>query len=593
MTVNTRENLGTRRIPKLPEPRFPDADAIVHEGSIARRHTSKVEVLLVNPPSPDGGIWIRTQHRVGRRSRENMIWPQVSLAQMAALLVPDYSVEIVDAIALRMGWPEFEALLRDRRPKYYLTQVTAPTLTNDMYGAFLAKSLEAVTMAFGTHVTPMARETLRAFPALDYVLRGEPEMTLRELIDTYEVANKRWVVGEDGRLFDPNSEEPAQGHAILWKMWTESDPTWKPAWTFPAEQSGGNGHKPSANAVPVLPALAVVKNQAALPLPGDAQLASIKGLGWRREGEIALNWDRPFFRSLDDLPIPLHKMLPLEKYLMPMIKGPYTFIVTSRGCPAGCKYCIKHVSYQYSVRLRSPEKLHEEIQQLYDLGVHHIHMYADLFTVNREQVIELCNLLIEKGPKITWTSNSRVDYVDEEMLTLMGKAGCNLISWGIESGNEMILKKAHKGYRMEQAYNALNWAHKAGIKNWGYFIIGLPGETVETIQETIEFSKKLPLDIALFHVAAPYPGTPFFFEVVENGWFRQGVNWEEVDMDQATVLDYPDLKAEDLLYWQKRAFREWAFRPGPILTFLKGMNTWAGFKSAVDIGLQTLGWLRG
>jgi len=289
----------------------------------------------------------------------------------------------------------------------------------------------------------------------------------------------------------------------------------------------------------------------------------------------------------------MHRMLPLEKYLMPMIKGPYTFIVTSRGCPAGCKYCIKHVSYQYSVRLRSPEKLHEEIQQLYDLGVHHIHMYADLFTVNRDQVIELCKLLIERGPKITWTSNSRVDYVDEEMLTLMGQAGCNLISWGIESGNEMILKKAHKGYRMEQAYNALNWAHKAGIKNWGYFIIGLPGETVETIQETIEFSKKLPLDIALFHVAAPYPGTPFFFEVVENGWFREGVQWEEVDMDQATVLDYPNLKAEDLLYWQKRAFREWAFRPGPIITFLKGMNTWAGFKSAMSIGFQTLGWLKG
>lgn len=596
MTVEFRENLGTRRIPRLPEPRFPDADAIVRENAVARRHESKVDILLANPPSPDGGIWIRTQHRVGRRSRENMIWPQVSLAQMAALLAPDYSVEIVDAIAERMSWEQFHALLKDRRPRYYLTQVTAPTLTNDMYGVFLAKSLEAVTMAFGTHVTPMARETLRAFPALDYVLRGEPEMTLRELIDACEVSQGRWRVTDEGRLIDPESKKPAQGHSILWKMWSESDPTWKPAWTYPAQvehngdgAAAGNGHKDNL-ALPMLP---MIPNQAPeTPRPSDAQLASIKGLGWRRQGEITLNWDRPFFRSLDDLPIPLHRMLPLDKYRMPMIKGPYTFIVTSRGCPAGCKYCIKHVSYQYSVRLRSPQKLHEEIQQLYDLGVHHIHMYADLFTVNREQVVELCRLLIEKGPKITWTCNSRVDYVDEEMLNLMGKAGCNLISWGIESGNEMILKKAHKGYRMEQAYNALNWAHKAGIKNWGYFIIGLPGETLETIRETIEFSKKLPLDIALFHVAAPYPGTPFFFEVVENGWFRTGVNWEEVDMDQATVLDYPDLRAEDLLYWQKRAFREWAFRPGPIWTFIKGMNTWAGFKSALDIGLQTLGWLR-
>ncbi len=90
---------------------------------------------------------------------------------------------------------------------------------------------------------------------------------------------------------------------------------------------------------------------------------------------------------------------------------------------------------------------------------------------------------------LSWTCNSRVDYVDEEMLHLMGKAGCNLISWGIESANEQILKKAAKGYRLEQAPRALRWAHKAGIKNWGYFIIGLPGETVESIKETMRLPK--------------------------------------------------------------------------------------------------------
>jgi len=590
MASEFRENLGTRRIPKLPGPKFPDADQIVHDQSASGRNRSKVDILLVNPPSPDGGIWIRTQHRVGRRSRENMIWPQVSLATMAALLYPDYSVEIVDAIALRMSWKEFEEILRDRRPKYYLTQVTAPTLTNDMYGVFLAKSLSAVTMAFGTHVTPLAGETLRGFPALDFVLRGEPEMTLRELVDTFEVVAGRWIVTEEGRLVDKQNGQPAHGHQFTWKMWVESDSAWKPAWTYPNETQTRDSRIESQK-IPI-PVLTVAAG-GIVPWPGDEQISSIKGLGWRRSGQIVINWDRPFFLSLDDLPIPLHQFLPFEKYRMPMIKGPYSFIVTSRGCPAGCKYCIKHVSYQYSVRLRSPQKLLEEIQMLYDMGVHHIHMYADLFTVNRDQVVELSKLLIEKGPKITWTANSRVDYVDEEMLMLMGKAGCTLISWGIESGNEMILKKAHKGYRMEQAFNALQWAKNAGIKNWGYFIIGLPGETVETIRETIDFSKKLPLDIALFHVAAPYPGTPFFFEVVENGWFREGTNWEEVDMDQGTVLDYDNLKAEDLLVWQRRAFREWAFRPAPLLTFIKSMNTWEGFKSALDIGMQTLGWLRG
>jgi hypothetical protein len=91
----------------------------------------------------------------------------------------------VDAIALRMSWEDFTALLRDKQPHYYLTQIAAPTLTNDMYGVFLAKSLRAVTIGFGTHVTPMGAETLRAYPALDFVLRGEPEASLRELIDTF------------------------------------------------------------------------------------------------------------------------------------------------------------------------------------------------------------------------------------------------------------------------------------------------------------------------------------------------------------------------------------------------------------------------
>src|SRR5512137_817579 len=134
LTPAIRANLGSHRVPPLPAARFPDAGASVQTLTSSTRPAGSVDILLVNPPAPDGGIWIRSQHRVGRRSRENMIWPQVSLAQLAAILLPDYTVEIVDCIALRMGWPEFEKLLEQKRPKYYLTQVTAPTLRNDMYG---------------------------------------------------------------------------------------------------------------------------------------------------------------------------------------------------------------------------------------------------------------------------------------------------------------------------------------------------------------------------------------------------------------------------------------------------------------------------
>jgi radical SAM superfamily enzyme YgiQ (UPF0313 family) len=305
-----------------------------------------------------------------------------------------------------------------------------------------------------------------------------------------------------------------------------------------------------------------------------------------------VNADRPFIPNLDDLPLPMHHLLPLDKYRIPMLKGPYTFVVTSRGCPGGCRFCIKHVSYQYSVRVRSPENIMEELWLLKGLGIHNIHMYADLFTVDRQQVMGLCNLILKEGLKIRWTCNSRVDFVDEEMLQLMAKSGCWMISWGIESGSEEVLKRVRKGISLDKAERALRWSNAAGIKNWGYFIIGLPGETEETIQQTINFSKKLPLDLALFHIAAPYPGTPFFFEVLENGWFRPGTRWEELDMDRSTVLDYPGLSAEQLEQAAQRAFREWAMRPGPFWTFLKSVNGLATLRSALSIGLQHLSWIK-
>ena len=563
-----RHNLGTRPLKPLRPARYPDAGAAVRHLTHARPPDA-VDVLLVNPPSPDGGIWIRTQHRVGRRSREEMVWPQVSLAQLAAMLHPDYTVDIVDAIAERMTWPAFEARLRAKAPRYYITQVTAPTLTNDMYGVMLAKSLGARTMAFGTHVTPMPLETMRDYPALDFVLRGEPELTFRELIDTLEAADGRWQVA-DGHLRTPDGR-PVGAHVM--GMFPKADPHWQPAWSLDGAEPTADRNSQSA-----------IRNRQ----------SAIKGLVWRDHGEIRINPDRPFIPNLDDLPMPLHHLLPLKEYRMPLMKGPFTFIVTSRGCPAGCKFCIKHVSYQWSVRLLSPERIMQELWVLHDLGVHNIHMYADLFTVNRDQVMELCERIIKEGLRIRWTCNSRVDYVDEEMLVMMGQAGCWLISWGIESANEEILRRVRKGYRKQQALDALRWARQAGIKNWGYFIIGLPGETVETIRETIDFSKQLPLDLALFHIAAPHPGTPFFFEVVENGWFREGTRWEEVDMDQSTVLDYPHLSAEELEYWQKRAFREWAFRPGPAMTYLKMLfSDTHTFKRAVRVGLEHLRWATG
>jgi radical SAM superfamily enzyme YgiQ (UPF0313 family) len=426
------------------------------------------------------------------------------------MMHPDVSVEIIDCIAEEMPWPQFEQYLRDKRPSYYVTQATAPTLTNDMYGTFLAKSLGARTIALGTHVTPLTRETMECFPSLDFVIRGEPELTLRELIEACE-----------------------QGE----------------------------------------------------------NLAGVQGLAHRRNGDIVINADRPFIQNLDDLPLPLHGLLPLEKYRIPMVKGSYAFVVTSRGCPAACRFCIKHVSYGDSVRVRSPENILRELWVLKELGISNINFYADLFTVDRDQVIGLCELILKEDLKIRWTCNSRVDFVDQEMLRLMSASGCWMIAWGIESASEEILRRAKKGIDPAKAERALHWSKAAGIGNWGYFMIGLPGETEETIQQTIDFSKRLPLDLALFHIAAPYPGTPFYYEAVERGWFKAD-RWEDVDMDRSTVLEYPNLSARQLEHHSRRAFREWALRPGPILTYLKSINSLSVVKSGISIGSQHLDWVR-
>jgi radical SAM superfamily enzyme YgiQ (UPF0313 family) len=171
---------------------------------------------------------------------------------------------------------------------------------------FLAHARGAKTIAFGTHITPIPVETMRPYPGLDIALVGEPDLTIRDLLDHLE-----------GRIEERSPEIKA--------MFDKHDPMYKPSFNE----------------------------------DGSVNMHGIKGIAWRKDGEIMLNFPRQFVADLDQMPIPMHELLPLQSYRMPLIKGPFTFIVTSRGCPAGCTYCIKHVSYQYATRLRSPKLIME------------------------------------------------------------------------------------------------------------------------------------------------------------------------------------------------------------------------------------------
>ncbi len=455
----------------------------------------KCEVLFVNPPSPDGYIYIRDINRSGRRSRERTIWPQTSLAYLAAIAKrAGYSVDILDCIATNMSWNGYLNYIKENQPKWTIVQAISSVITNDMYATYLGKRYNSKTIVVGPHVTALPRETMECFPSCDFGIVGEAEETLEELLKAVD-----------------------------------------------------NGGK----------------------------LRKIKGLVYRDHGEIIVNEERPFIEDLNSLPIPLHELLPVDKYELPYIGKRYTFVLHSRGCPNACHFCRQTVMWKSQPRLRSPESICEELKYLNKLGIHNIMFHADTFTQDRDNIIGLCKQIVENNLKVRWICNARIDRVDEEMLNWMKKAGCWMINYGIESGVQDILIRCNKGENatVEAARKAVMMTKSAGIKVWGYFIIGLPGETHDTIKETSLFARSLPLDMVNFAVGAPYPGTVFYEQAVENKWL-ESYEWEDLDQNYSAVVSYPELSSKEIMQGIKRCYIEWFARPHGIWIFLKGMSSW-------------------
>jgi len=468
------------------------------------------DVLIVNPPSPDGHIYIRDVCRWGRKSREKMIWPQTSLAYLAAMVPEEMSVRIIDAIAEEMSPDAFFAEIERERPDFYVTYITGTTFAIDALGVQKAKEVGATTVAVGTHVSAVPANTMELVPELDIVLRHETEMSFRDVIDS-----------------------------------TRS---------------------------------------------GDG-IGDCLGIAYRdADGKCVVNPDRPLMKSLDELPIPLQHLLPLDKYRMPFLGKRYVWVLTNRGCPYSCTYCFEGVVWGKSVRYRSAESIYKELEYLAEHNVHNVLFLADLFTFDKKGVNKLCDLIIERGLKIRWTCNSRVDTVDEEQLRKMKKAGCWLVAFGIESGSQKILDNVKKDAKVEDATRSINLCNKLGIKTWGYFIIGLPGEDKQTVRETIDFAKSLPLDIALFHVAMPYAGTEFYFQSVANGWLNTN-DWKHFDMNDSAVLTYEDFSAEDILKATKQAFREFYFRPKQMWRMSKMLLGSGDLGMIWDVSKNFLGWI--
>lgn len=255
---------------------------------------------------------------------------------------------------------------------------------------------------------------------------------------------------------------------------------------------------------------------------GGKDWSKVLGITYRgAEGKPVRNKERPLLEELDALPFPARHLMRNELYPRPDTGTPTAVILTQRGCPGECVYCLVAAVSGKKIHYRSPESVVAEIEEcVYKHGIKDFFFRADTFTWMKGWVIKLCQLIIEKKLDITWVCNSRVDTIDDERLEWMKKAGCWMVAFGIESGNQDMLDKMKKRTKLESSRKAVEACRRYGIKTYNFFVLGLPWESRETAEQTIKFAKELDSDFVDFSIAYPFPGTELWDIVQKNGLMK-------------------------------------------------------------------------
>jgi len=243
---------------------------------------------------------------------------------------------------------------------------------------------------------------------------------------------------------------------------------------------------------------------------------SIGGLIYRRGDFVVENPPRELIKDLDSLPFPYICAKEVLKDYDKYPKAAFGYIFATRGCPYNCFFCGSRNIWSRQTRFRSPENVVREIKTLQRDGLRLFYFVDDNFGVNKRYISDLCNALIKYSPRIKWSCEFHVNLVDEEVISLMKKAGCFLIQIGIESGNNEILKKMRKNITIEEGYAAARTIKKYGIQLQAFFIIGFPQETEATLNDTVTAMKKIKCDVLTYSIFTPYPGTEAFEFCKEN-----------------------------------------------------------------------------
>ncbi|MBF0177198.1 MAG: cobalamin-dependent protein [Magnetococcales bacterium] len=309
----------------------------------------------------------------------------------------------------------------------------------------------------------------------------------------------------------------------------------------------------------------------------------IHGLSYRAEEGIRHQGPDGLINDLDTLPFPAFHLVNLDLY-RPAVGSykrlPAINITTTRGCPGKCTFCN---SADIKLRKRSAELIFADMVKLsQQYGRREIAFYDDTFTVFPSNIKKLCDLLQKNAIDLTWSCFARVDCVSRDLLISMKKGGCHQIMFGIESSNETILNNIKKPMSLEKNHAVVRMAQEAGLTVRCTFMFGNPGETEETVEQTIKYAIKLDPDIAVFNVTTPYPGTELFAWAKAGGYLLTE-NWDDYDLSR-TVMQLPSVSPEYLEASLRTAYRKFYQRPSTIWRKVKRLSSWSELINLVQGG---------
>lgn len=301
-------------------------------------------------------------------------------------------------------------------------------------------------------------------------------------------------------------------------------------------------------------------------IENNGDLKKVQGLAFhdKTDNSLVVTPDRPIIENLDELPFPAFHLFPMEKYRILNITTNVATIITTRGCPMQCSFCSSAALHGHKLRRRSVENVVDEVEmRLKEQNIDTIAFMDDTFTLNKRFVREYCSEIKRRGLKFWWGCTSRVDTLDEELLQTMKDAGCITIFMGVESADQQMLEKMNKNITVTKTENAFKLARKVGIRTIASCVIGMPEDTHKSINQTIDFVKKLNPNYALFSLATPYPGTRFYNETFKKNLIKIK-DWSKFTLIDP-VLETIDCSSQELRKIQKKAFLKFYLRLGYLI----------------------------